>query len=67
MKAARSAALSSMLALAMVTPAVAQHEHGAAAADKVGSTSVNFQTSCAPASAGRFQPRRGSAALLLVR
>ena len=48
--------------------AFAQHEgHGAAAADKVGSTSVNFQTSCAPASAGRFQPGGGPAALLLVR
>ena len=35
--------------------AFAQHEgHGAAAADKVGSTSVNFQTSCAPAQRADF-------------
>ena len=35
--------------------AFAQHEgHGAAAADKVGSTSVNFQTSCAPGQRADF-------------
>ena len=35
--------------LAATTPAVAQHDHPAGGADQVGSASVSFQTSCAPA------------------
>ena len=39
----------------MPAPARAQHEaHGAAPADKVGSASVDFQTSCAPAQRADF-------------
>jgi hypothetical protein len=38
-------------AIAAQTPSLGQeqHDHGAAGADQVGSASVNFQTSCAPA------------------
>jgi tetratricopeptide (TPR) repeat protein len=41
--------------LTIPAPALAQHEgHGAAGADTVGSASVSFQTSCAPAVRGDF-------------
>lgn len=35
--------------LAVTTPVFAQHDHPAGGADQVGSASVSFQTSCAPA------------------
>ena len=47
--------LTVVLLAAFASPARAQHEaHNAAPADQVGSASVNFQTSCAPALRGDF-------------
>jgi len=40
--------------LAAATPAVAQHDHPEGGADQVGSASVSFQTSCAPALRAEF-------------
>lgn len=46
--------LACSLVLVLQLPAGAQHDHAPASGDQVGSASVNFQTSCAPAVRGDF-------------